>query len=131
MCLSRRCACTNRSTRRANPSDVCYITERDRIYKGSKLRALAVTTAARSEIFPVLPAMAEFVPGFEIGAWYGIGAPHLTPEAIIRKLNNEINEALADPNVKARLADLGGSPLPLSPAEFSKFISDHIDTWAN
>jgi tripartite-type tricarboxylate transporter receptor subunit TctC len=62
--------------------------------------------------------------------WYGIGAPRLTPEAIIHKLNNEINAALAEPNVKARVADLGGSPLALSPAEFRKFIFDDTDKWA-
>jgi tripartite-type tricarboxylate transporter receptor subunit TctC len=98
--------------------------------KTGKLRALAVTTAARSEAFPVLPTMAEFVPGFEISAWYGIGAPRHTPEAIIDKLNKEINAALADPDVKARLADLGGSPLALSPAKFRKFISDDTEKWA-
>jgi tripartite-type tricarboxylate transporter receptor subunit TctC len=98
--------------------------------RAGKLRALAVTTAARSEVYPALPAMAEFVPGFEISAWYGIGAPRHTPDAIVYKLNKEINAALADPNVKARLADLGGSPLALSPAEFRAFISDEIDRWA-
>jgi tripartite-type tricarboxylate transporter receptor subunit TctC len=98
--------------------------------RAGKLRALAVTTAARSEVFPLLPAMAEFVPGFEISAWYGIGAPRHTPEAIVDKLNKEINAALANPNVKARLADLGGSPLVLSPVEFTTFISDDIEKWA-
>jgi len=98
--------------------------------KAGKLRALAVTTAARSEVFPVLPTMSEFVPGFEISAWYGIGAPRNTPEAIIDKLNKEINAALADSKMKARLADLGGSPLALSPAEFRRFISDDTEKWA-
>jgi tripartite-type tricarboxylate transporter receptor subunit TctC len=98
--------------------------------RGGKLRALAVTTAARSEVFPALPTMAEFVPGFEISAWYGIAAPQHTPEAIIDKLNKVINAALADPNVKARLADLGGSPFALSPAEFRKFIFDDTEKWA-
>jgi len=98
--------------------------------RAGKLRALAVTAAARSEALPVLPTMAEFVPGFEISAWYGIGAPRHTPEAIIDKLNKEINAALADPDVKVRLADLGGSPLALSPAEFRKFISDDTEKWA-
>jgi tripartite-type tricarboxylate transporter receptor subunit TctC len=98
--------------------------------RAGKLRALAVTTAARSEVLPLLPTMAEFVPGFEISAWYGIGAPRNTPEGIIDKLNKEINAALADPNVKARLADLGGSPFALSPAEFRKFISDDTEKWA-
>src|SRR5215467_11836631 len=98
--------------------------------KTGKLRALAVTTAARSEAFQVLPTMAEFVTGFEISAWYGIGATRHTPEPIIDKLNKEINAALADPDVKARLADLGCSPLALSPAEFRKFISDDTEKWA-
>jgi tripartite-type tricarboxylate transporter receptor subunit TctC len=98
--------------------------------RAGRLRALAVTTAARSEVFPVLPTVAEFVPGFEISAWYGIGAPRHTPEAIIDKLNKEINAALADPYVRARLADLGGSPLALSPVEFRKFISDDTEKWA-
>jgi tripartite-type tricarboxylate transporter receptor subunit TctC len=98
--------------------------------RAGKLRALAVTTAVRSEVLPVLPTMAEFVPGFEISAWYGIAAPRNTPEAIIDKLNKEINAALADPDVKARLADLGSSPLALSPAEFRKFISDDTEKWA-
>jgi tripartite-type tricarboxylate transporter receptor subunit TctC len=105
------------------PSAIEYI-------RAGKLRALAVTTAARSEVLPVLPTMAEFVPGFEISAWYGIGAPRNTPEAIIDKLNKEINRALADPDVKTRLADLGGSPLALSPAEFRKLISDDTEKWA-
>jgi tripartite-type tricarboxylate transporter receptor subunit TctC len=87
-------------------------------------------TAACSEVFSVLPTMAEFVPGFEISAWYGIGAPRHTPEAIIDKLNKEIKAALADPNVKARLAELGGSLLALSPAEFRTFISDDTEKWA-
>jgi tripartite-type tricarboxylate transporter receptor subunit TctC len=105
------------------PSTIEYI-------RAGKLRALAVTTAARSEILPDLPTMADFVPGFELSAWYGIGAPRNTPEAIIDKLNKEINAALADPNVRARLADLGGSPLVLSPAEFRKFIADDTEKWA-
>jgi tripartite-type tricarboxylate transporter receptor subunit TctC len=74
--------------------------------------------------------MADFVPGFEISAWYGIGAPRNTPEAIIDKLNKEINSALADSKVKSRLADLGGIPLALSPAEFRKFIADDTEKWA-
>jgi len=98
--------------------------------RSGKLRALAVTTTARSEVFPVLPTVAEFVPGFEISAWYGIGAPQHTPKAIIDKLNKEINAALSDSNMRARLADLGASPLALSPAEFRKFISDDTEKWA-
>jgi tripartite-type tricarboxylate transporter receptor subunit TctC len=98
--------------------------------RAGKLHALAVTTAARSEILPDLPTMAEFVPGFEISAWYGIGAPRNTSEAIIDKLNKEINAALAAPTVRARLADLGGSPLALSPTQFRKFVSDDTEKWA-
>jgi tripartite-type tricarboxylate transporter receptor subunit TctC len=98
--------------------------------RAGKLRALAVTAAARSEVLPDLPIMADFVPGFEISAWYGICAPRDTPEAIVSKLNKEIDAALADRNVKARLADLGGSPFPLSPAEFRQFIADDTEKWA-
>jgi tripartite-type tricarboxylate transporter receptor subunit TctC len=98
--------------------------------RAGKLRALAVTSAARSEVFPILPTMTEFVPGFEISAWYGIGAPRHTPEAIVNKLNKEINAALADLNMRAQLANLGGSPLVLSPIEFRKFVADDIEKWA-
>ena len=76
--------------------------------KAGKLRALAVTTATRSEALPDIPTVGDFVPGYEASAWYGIGAPKNTPAEIVDKLNKEINAGLADPKIKARLADLGG-----------------------
>ena len=98
--------------------------------RAGKLRALAVTTAARSEALPAVPTVAEFVPGYEAGAWWGIGAPKNTPADIVDKLNMEINAALADPKMKARLADLGGTVLPGSPADFGKLIADETEKWA-
>ena len=79
--------------------------------RAGKFRALAVTTATRSEALPDVPTVAEFVPGYEASAWFGIGAPKNTPAEIIEKLNKEINAALADPKIKVRLADLGGTVL--------------------
>jgi tripartite-type tricarboxylate transporter receptor subunit TctC len=98
--------------------------------KAGKLRALAVTTALRSEALPNIPAVAEFVPGYEAGGFVGIGAPRNTPAAIVEKLNKEINAALADPQMKARLADLGASVLPGSPADFGRLIADDTEKWA-
>jgi tripartite-type tricarboxylate transporter receptor subunit TctC len=95
-----------------------------------KLRALAVTTAARAEMLPELPAVADFVPGFEASQWYGIAAPVNTPADIVSRLNREINAAVADPGMKARLAAIGGGPLPGSPAEFGKLIADETEKWA-
>ena len=83
--------------------------------RAGKLRALAVTTATRSEALPDLPTVGEFVPGYEASSWYGVGAPKNTPAEIIDKLNKEINAALADPKMKARLADLGGTVLAARP----------------
>ncbi len=83
-----------------------------------------MTTATRSEVLPDIPTVGEFVPGYEASAWYGIGAPKNTPAEIVDKLNKEINAALADPKMKARLADLGGTVLPGSPADFGKLIAD-------
>jgi len=97
--------------------------------KDSKLRSLAVTTATRSETLPDIPTVAEFVPGYDASTWYGIGAPKGTPADIIDKLNMEINAALADPKFKARLADLGGTTLSGSPADFGKFIADETEKW--
>jgi tripartite-type tricarboxylate transporter receptor subunit TctC len=94
------------------------------------LRALAISSAIRSEALPDLPTVGEFVPGYEIGSWYGMGAPKGTPADIIEKLNREINAALADPNMKTRLADLGGMVLPGSPADFGKLIADETEKWA-
>jgi tripartite-type tricarboxylate transporter receptor subunit TctC len=98
--------------------------------KAGKLRALAVTTATRSEALPDVPTLAEFIPGFEASQWVGLIAPKDTPPAIIEKLNGEINAALGDPTVKARFADLGGMVLPGSPADFSKLIRDETEKWA-
>jgi len=98
--------------------------------KTGKLRALAVTTAARSEALPDVPTVGDFVPGYEASVWNGVGAPKNTPAEIIDKLSGEINAALADPRMKARLADLGGTVLPGSPAEFGRFIADETEKWA-
>ena len=97
--------------------------------RAGKLRALAVTTATRSPVLPDIPTVAEFVPGYEASFWTGVGAPRDTPADIIDKLNTEINGALADPKMKARLADLGGTPLPGSPA-VGRFIVDETEKWA-
>jgi len=97
--------------------------------RAGKLRALAVTTAARSEALPELPSVGDFVPGYESSQWYGIGAPKNTPHEIVDRLNQEINAALADPKMKARLADLGGTVLPLSPSDFGKLIADETEKW--
>jgi tripartite-type tricarboxylate transporter receptor subunit TctC len=95
-----------------------------------KLRALAVTTATRSAAMPDIPTIGDFVPGYETSQWYGIGAPKNAPAEVVDKLNGEINAALADPKMKARLADLGGTMLPGSPADFGKFIADETEKWA-
>jgi tripartite-type tricarboxylate transporter receptor subunit TctC len=95
-----------------------------------KLRALAVTTATPSEALPDLPTVSDFVPGFEASAWVGIGAPRNTPTEVVDKLNKEINAALADPQMKAQLADLGATPVPGSPADFGQLIADETEKWA-
>jgi tripartite-type tricarboxylate transporter receptor subunit TctC len=95
-----------------------------------RLRALAVTTAKRSETLPHLPTIGEFVPGYEASAWTGLGAPKNTPADIIERLNVEVNAALADPRIKARLTDLGASVLVGSSAEFAKLIAEDTDKWA-
>jgi tripartite-type tricarboxylate transporter receptor subunit TctC len=97
--------------------------------KAGRLRALAVTTAARSDVLPNLPTVAEFVPGYEASGWTGVGAPKNTPSEVIEKLNTAINTALADPKVKARLANLSSEPIPTSPADFGKFIVEETDKW--
>ena len=98
--------------------------------KDGKLRALAVTSQARSEVMPDIPTVAEFLPGFEASAVTGIGVPKNTPAEIIHTLNKEINAALADPRIKARLADLGGVPMSMAPADFAKLIAEESDKWA-
>ena len=97
--------------------------------RSGKLRALAVTTAVRSEALPDVPTASEFVPGFEAGDWLGVGAPRNTPAEIVDKLNKEINAALADPKIEARFADLGGTPLALTPAEYGKVLADETEKW--
>jgi tripartite-type tricarboxylate transporter receptor subunit TctC len=94
-----------------------------------KLRALAVTTRARAEPLPEVPTVADFLPGYESSQWYGVGAPKNTPVEIVEKLNKEINAALADPKMKARFADMGGTVLPGSPADFGKLIADETEKW--
>ena len=97
--------------------------------RAGRLRALAVTTATRSEVLPDVPTVGEFVPGYEASGWYGIGAPKGTPVEIIDMLNKEISAALADPKMKARLADLGFAPLVLSHADFGRLIADDTEKW--
>jgi tripartite-type tricarboxylate transporter receptor subunit TctC len=97
--------------------------------KTGKLRALAVSTPTRWEELPDIPTVGEFVPGYEASAWFGIGAPKNTSADIVDKLNREINAGLADPKIKAHLADLGGTVLALSPAEFEKLIADDTKKW--
>ncbi len=95
-----------------------------------KLRALAVTTAIRSEALPDIPSVSEFLPGYEASAFVGVGAPKNTPAEIVNKLNREINAGLADPKVTARFAELGGGPLVLSSGEFGKLMAHETDKWA-
>ena len=98
--------------------------------RAGRLRALAVTTATRADVLPEIPIIGDFVPGYEASAWLGFGAPKDTPTAIVGTLNKEVNAALADPMIKARIADLGGTPLALSPSDFGKFIADETAKWA-
>ncbi|HEX3501809.1 MAG TPA: tripartite tricarboxylate transporter substrate binding protein [Xanthobacteraceae bacterium] len=105
------------------PSSIGYI-------RGGKLRPLAVTTLARSDALPEVPSLSDFVPGYEASAVGGFGAPKGTPKAIVDKLNAAINEALADPAIRTRLADLGGMPLPGSPEDFRKLIAGETEKWA-
>jgi tripartite-type tricarboxylate transporter receptor subunit TctC len=97
--------------------------------RAGRLHALAVTTATRSEALPEISTVSDFVPGFETSDWTGVSAPKSTPAEIIDKLNKEINAAFADPKIKARLADLGGTPFPGSPADFGKLIADETEKW--
>jgi tripartite-type tricarboxylate transporter receptor subunit TctC len=98
--------------------------------RAGKLRALAMTTATRLPVLPDIPAVAEFVPGYEASFWTGIGAPKNTPAEIVDKLNKEMNATVADPKFKARLADLGGTALSGSPLDFGKFVADETEKWA-
>ena len=97
--------------------------------RSGKLRALAVTTSTRWAGLPEIPAVAEFVPGFEVTGWYGFGAPKNTPSGIVEELNQEINAALSDKHVRARLEDWGGIGVPGSPADFGRFIADETEKW--
>jgi tripartite-type tricarboxylate transporter receptor subunit TctC len=94
-----------------------------------QLRALAVTTATRSALLPDIPTVGDFLPGFEASVWWGVGAPKNTPVEIVDKLNKEINAGLADTKIKARLADMGATPLAGSPADFGKLIADETEKW--
>jgi tripartite-type tricarboxylate transporter receptor subunit TctC len=105
------------------PASIEYI-------RAGKLRALAVTTGTRSAALPDIPTVDDFVPGYEASTWYGVGVPKNTPAEVIDKLNKEINAALADPKIKARLADLGGTVLPGTPADFGKLVAQETDKWA-
>jgi tripartite-type tricarboxylate transporter receptor subunit TctC len=105
------------------PASIGYI-------RAEKLRALAVTTATRSEALPDLPTIGQFVPGYEASTWNGVVAPKGTPAGAIDKLNSAINAGLADAAIKARLADLGATPLPMPPAEFGKLVLDETEKWA-
>ena len=97
--------------------------------RDGKLRALAVTGAKPSDALPGIPTVAEFVPGYEADVWHGVGAPKDTPAEIIAKLNKEIGAGLADPGMIAKFANLGAEPLPMTPAEFGKFVAAEIDKW--
>jgi tripartite-type tricarboxylate transporter receptor subunit TctC len=104
------------------PSSIGYI-------RAGTLRALAVTTAERSEALPAIPTVGEFVAGYEASIWYGVGVPKNTPAAIIDKLNNEISAGLVDPKLRARIAELGGVPLQGSPAAFGTLIAEETEKW--
>jgi tripartite-type tricarboxylate transporter receptor subunit TctC len=98
--------------------------------RAGKLRALAVTTATRAELLPDIPALGEFVPGYEASGWVGIGAPKDTPAEIVEKLNMAIGAVIASPDMKVRLANLGTAPMPMTPADFGKFIAAETEKWA-
>jgi tripartite-type tricarboxylate transporter receptor subunit TctC len=98
--------------------------------RSGKLRALGVTTSTRLEVLPAIPTISDTVAGYEASSWFGVAAPRNTPAEIIGRLNSEINAALADPKIKARLADLGNTGLPGSPADFGKLLVDEVHKWA-
>ena len=99
------------------------------LIRSGKVRALAVTTTARSELLPDVPTVDDFLPGYEASAWYGVGAPRGTPSEIVEMLNKELNAAFADPTTRARIVDLGGTPLPGSPADFGRFVAKEVEKW--
>ena len=98
--------------------------------RAGKLRALAVTTATRSDALPDIPTVGEFVPGYESSSWFGVGAPKNTPAEIVERLNKEINAALADPKMKARFADIGATVFASSPADFGRLVAEETEKWA-
>ena len=98
--------------------------------QSGKLRALAVTTATRSDALPDVPTVSETVPGYEASAWFGMGAPRGTPPSVIEKLNTEVNLALADPEINKKLADLGGVPMPVGADDFGRLMADETEKWA-
>ncbi len=98
--------------------------------RSGKIRALGVTSAKRADALPEVPTIGETVPGYEASVWYGIAAPKGTPAEIIDKLNQAVNVVLAEPRVKARLADLGGTPMPMTPAEFGRLVVTETEKWA-
>ena len=106
------------------------MTECIELVRAGTLRSLAVTTATRSPVLPDLPTISDFLPGYESSAWYGFGAPRDMPVGIVERLNQEINAGLADPKLKARLADFGGTVIAGSPADFAKFVADDVEKWA-
>jgi tripartite-type tricarboxylate transporter receptor subunit TctC len=105
------------------PSSIAFI-------RSGRLRGLATTGAQRAEALPDMPTVAEFVPGYEVNTWYGVGAPRGTPADVVDKVGREINAGLADPRMKERFAELGGIPMPMPPAELVKLIADEIEKWA-
>jgi tripartite-type tricarboxylate transporter receptor subunit TctC len=98
--------------------------------RAGKLRALAVTTATRSDALPDIPTVGELLPGYEASGWWGVGAPKNTPAEIVEKLNKEINAVLGEPKMRTRLAELDSVPTPMSPGEFGKLIADETEKWA-
>jgi tripartite-type tricarboxylate transporter receptor subunit TctC len=106
------------------PSSIAHI-------RSGRLIPLAVTSPTRSEALPNVPAMSEFIPGYEAGSWYGIGAPKNTPDDVIHTLNREVNAGLSDSQIKARLAELGATAIPQSPAEFGSFIASETERFAS
>ena len=101
------------------------------LVRAGQLRALAVTTAKRSEVLPDIPSLGDFLPGYDASNWKGIGAPKNTPPEIVEKLNKEINAALSDPSLKAKLAEFGNAPFATSPAEFDNFLAKEVEKWGN
>ena len=104
------------------PSSIEYI-------KTGKLHALGVTTATRDETLPEIPAIGEFVPGYEASGWFGIGAPKNTPASIVDKLNKEVNAGLADPKLRAKIGELGGTVLGGSAADFGRLVAEETHKW--